>query len=257
MNQTPQISVLSYNIHKGFRAGGKRFVLHEIRKLLQETGVDLLFLQEVVGAHERHSKRFADWPEISQDAFLAEDVWTERLYGRNANHQYGHHGNAILSRFPLIRSENIDISTNRREQRGLLHAEMKFGEHGIIHLCCTHLDLTKRGRDKQLQRLCELIAERVPENAPLILAGDFNDWTKKLSRPLEKKLHLKEAVELTHGKLRATFPSSLPLLPLDRVYVRGLQVKDAKVLKGRDWKKLSDHVPVKAVLGFEESAHEA
>ena len=250
MTRLPQLSVLSYNIHKGFRTGGKQFVLPDIRRLLQETAVDIVFLQEVVGAHERHSQKFPNWPSSPQEVFLAEDVWSEHSYGQNANHQHGHHGNAILSRFPIIDSENIDISTNKRERRGLLHSKLELPDSVIVHACCTHLDLTKRGRTKQLHKLVELLQERIPKDAPLILAGDFNDWTKKLSGPLEKELGLQEAVELTHGKLRATFPAALPILSLDRVYIRGLQVMEAKVLRDRSWKKLSDHVPVQALLRF-------
>jgi endonuclease/exonuclease/phosphatase family metal-dependent hydrolase len=45
-----------------------------------------------------------------------------------------------------------------------------------------------------------------------------------------------------------TFPAFLPWLRLDRIYVRGFQVKSAQVLHGAQWAKLSDHAPILASL---------
>lgn len=252
MTKPKTLTVLSYNIHKGFRegfrAGSKGFCLPEIRNLIRTTNADLVFLQEVVGENRNHAKRVSGWPEEAQYEFLADSVWTEHSYGRNAVYRSGHHGNAILSRYPIEKAENFDISTNRRECRGLLHAKIRVDDGSLLHACCTHLDLTKRGRSKQLETLCDSLSERIPASHALILAGDFNDWRKELSEPLEERLGLKEVVKSTHGKHKATFPSSLPVLSLDRVYVRGLKILEAQVLKGRSWKKLSDHVPVQARL---------
>lgn len=248
MSKSLQLSVLSYNIHKGFRTGGKQFVLHDIRKLIRATGADLVFLQEVIGENSRHSKKISDWPEEAQYEFLADPIWPDHSYGKNAVYRGGHHGNALLSRYPIVKTENVDISTNRRERRGMLLSTITLESGAHIHACCTHLDLTKKGRATQIRHLCKLLYERVPEGEPLILAGDFNDWQKSASAPLEARLGLKEAIQQTHGKLKPTFPSSMPILSLDRVYARGLNVVDAKVLKGKAWRKLSDHVPVQAIF---------
>ncbi len=245
--EVESLKVLSYNIHKGFRTGGKRFVLQEMRELLRTTRVDLVFLQEVIGENTAHAKSIDDWPETSQYEYLADTVWNDHSYGRNAVHEDGHHGNAILSRFPIVSWENVDISTNRLERRGLLHTRIKIDDC-IVHACCTHLNLTKRGRNSQLKQLCSWIGRKIPGDAPLILAGDFNDWTNKLSEPLEKELGLKEVIEVKHGRLHPTFPASLPVFNLDRIYVRGLDISESKILKGKTWRKLSDHIPVQATL---------
>lgn len=244
-----QLKVLSYNIHKGFQSLSRKLVLEEIRELLRKTKVDIVFLQEVIGTHEEHSRRIKKWPVMSQYEFLADQIWREHCYGQNSAYQGGHHGNAILSRFPLNDSRNIDISTNRIERRGLLYAGSSLGVRlPKIHLCCTHLNLTKRGRTKQIRHLCKWIGAHVPEDQPLIVAGDFNDWTKKASDPLYRNLGLVEVMESAHKRLRATFPAILPVLSLDRIYVRGMKVVEAHILKGKAWRKLSDHVPVLATL---------
>ncbi len=242
------LKVLSYNIHKGFSIGGSKFVLHEIRQMLRDTGVDLVFLQEVLGENQHHAQKIGAWPTVSQYEFLADSVWQDHRYGQNAIYDGGHHGNAILSRFPISGWENLNISTNKRENRGILHTTIPIPGSSLIHACCTHLDLTHRGRINQLRQLTQWLDKKIPSSAPLILAGDFNDWSKKASHILNEELGLVEVIETSHGRLLATFPALLPILSLDRIYVRGLKIVEAKILREKIWRKLSDHVPVQATL---------
>ncbi len=243
------LKVLSYNIHKGFRVASKRFVLHEIRELLRSIEVDIVFLQEVIGEHTRHATAIEQWPATSQYEFLADEVWSDFSYGKNAVYEHGHHGNAILSRFPIQRWENLNISTSTYERRGLLFAESVIPKTtASIHVACTHLDLTQTGRISQVTQITDWIKQNVPTNAPLILAGDFNDWANRASAPLERDLGIVEVIKSSQGKLQATFPSVWPLFPLDRIYVRGFQRITASVLKEKVWRTLSDHLPVYAEL---------
>jgi endonuclease/exonuclease/phosphatase family metal-dependent hydrolase len=77
-------------------------MVHELRERLRELSADIVFLQEVQGLHLGHAERHADWPSQPQHEFLAEDVWGNHAYGRNMVYDHGHHGNAILSRFPIL-----------------------------------------------------------------------------------------------------------------------------------------------------------
>jgi len=45
-----------------------------------------------------------------------------------------------------------------------------------------------------------------------------------------------------------TFPAMLPFLKLDRIYLRGFAVRQARVLSGQNWKRLSDHAAIVADL---------
>lgn len=245
------LKILSYNIHKGFSLGGAKFVLHEIREMIRDTGVDLVFLQEVIGQHGKHSRAIGNWPTSSQYEFLADEVWTDHRYGQNAVYEDGDHGNAILSRFPIVSWNNLDISTNKRERRGLLHTAIQVpGLDRPLHACCTHLDLTQRGRMRQLTHLSQWIGDTIATSDPLIVAGDFNDWQKKASPMLRSRLNLVEVLESNRGKLFGTFPAIFPLLSLDRVYVRGAEITAAQILRGKRWQRLSDHIPVQATLHF-------
>ena len=143
----------------------------ELSRMVCEQGVDIIFLQEVIGEHSRLAARFMNWPESSQYEFLADTIWPDYAYGKNAVYDHGHHGNAILSRFPILRWENEDISAHRFESRGLLHCEITIpGWEVSLHCICVHLGLFKRGRGQQLQAIEERIRQLVPANAPLVLS---------------------------------------------------------------------------------------
>ena len=51
------LRVLTLNIHKGYTALNTRFMLHELRDAIRETGADLVFLQEVQGEHRAKADR--------------------------------------------------------------------------------------------------------------------------------------------------------------------------------------------------------
>ena len=110
------IRVVSYNIHKGRSATGSRESLSDLRLGLYGLRPDLLFLQEVQGRNELHSQLHA------QHESLGAALCMNTAYGCNAVRAQTDHGNALLSRFPILEHENQDISDHKLEQRGLLHA---------------------------------------------------------------------------------------------------------------------------------------
>lgn len=249
MQRIRSLTILSYNIHKGFSTSNINFVLRKMRESIRSVTPDIVFLQEVVGANEKHANHHADWPTESQFEFLADKVWPHFAYGKNAVYPEGHHGNAILSKFPIVAFSNIDLSTNPFEQRGVLHAEVALPGHDEpLHCLCLHLGLTRRGRKLQLERICDRIDEEIPVSASVILAGDFNDWSKVASATLARHADLHEAFKQKRGRYAATFPAALPLLALDRIYTRNLTVHEAAVLTGPTWRKLSDHAALLAEL---------
>ena len=243
------LRIATYNIHKGFTHFNRRMMLHELRDTLRQLDVDIVFLQEVLGQHQRHASRFENWPSEPQYEFLADQVWVDHAYGRNAVYDEGHHGNAILSRYPITRWENQDISHHQLESRGLLHCQMRLPDSKVmLHCICVHLALTERSRHYQIGALIERIRSMVPDGDPLIIAGDFNDWRNLGGRRLAKELEMIEAFHGHHGKIARSFPSALPLLRLDRIYTRGFEVDHAEVHHGKPWSRLSDHAALSAHL---------
>ena len=231
--------VLSYNIHKGFTIGNRSLVLEEIRHAIRTTNADLVCLQEVVGENTRYAAAFEKWAD-TQFEFLADEVWDYRAYGKNAVYDHGHHGNAILSKIPFTHHSNHDISILPFSQRGVLHAVTEEG----VHVLCAHFGLLAWERRHQIRELRTLL-QKIPATAPLILAGDFNDWNEKSHQTLIH-LGLREAMQDGTGRVQKTFPARWPVLRMDRIYYRNLTLQSAQRLEGSAWRKLSDHSPLLA-----------
>ena len=217
--------------------------------MLQKLHADIVFLQEVQDANEEHSKRFSAWPKAGQAEFLADMVWPAFSYGKNSVYPAGHHGNALLSKFPIFKTTNQDISAHTTEQRGMLHCEINIpGWEKPLHTICLHLGLFAQWRHQQLLTVANYIEHQIPSDVPLIIAGDFNDWSLRGGRQFAKKLNLREVFEHHVGKPARTFPSWLPVLRLDRIYIRGFTVKHVEVHSGPQFIKLSDHAILTATL---------
>ena len=246
--ENPPISVVTYNIHKGFSQFNQRMVVHELREQLRGMAPDIVFLQEVQGRNRRHAKQIDDWPQKPQHSFLAEDVW-QSAYGHNVVNGLGHYGNAILSRFPIADVFNQDVTHLRFERRGLLHCTVELSSCAVpVHCVCVHLSLFARSRRRQMDALSVYLEEIAEADSPLIVAGDFNDWRNEADRLLAERLGLCEVFAGSDGEPGRSFPARLPLLRLDRIYVRGLSVRSAQVHVGGPWSKISDHAALSAQL---------
>lgn len=240
--------VLTVNAHKGFGFFNRRFILRELRAAVQAVQADVVFLQEVLGQHEGHAARHADWPDAPQYEYLADTIWTDFAYGRNAVYPHGHHGNALLSRFPIRSHENHDASHPGDETRGLLHCVLQPpGEGPPVHTVCVHLGLRESHRQAQLQQLCALVRD-IPRGEPVVVAGDFNDWRLRGHRLLTACVDLHEVFVTAHEQPARTFPARLPLLRLDRIYVRDARSHQPMALPRTPWSHLSDHAPLAAEI---------
>ncbi len=228
-------------MHKGFSGGIPKYTFHQMRAEIRKLAPDLVFLQEVQGNHFE---------------LIAGEMWPHFSYGKNVIRPRGHHGNAFLSKFPILFSENINISQNRLEKRGLLHVVLQQApDLPKLHAICTHLNLFEASRRVQLEKIALHIKNNIPEVDSLILAGDFNDWRQSADGILSKSLKLTEAFKKLHGKHAKSFPSNFPMLSLDRVYFRGFQTHRALCLNMPPWNKLSDHLPLYVEL--REATHES
>lgn len=260
-----KLRIVTYNIHKGVSTLGRRPRIHALKQALTALQADIVFLQEVQGRHDllalRHS---GSWPSQGQHEYLAEDH-QHSAYGMNAVYDHGHHGNALLSSFPIVSAFNHDVSDHAFESRGILHCVVKIAEQDV-HCYVIHLGLFAGSRLRQTQSLIAAVESTAPPNAPLLIAGDFNDWTNALSNSLRERLGVYEVFDrrlssrsfgdylrrLSGRGLRKsparTFPSAMPVLQLDRIYVRGFEISQASVLHGASWARLSDHAPIVAEL---------
>ena len=154
------------------------------------------------------------------------------------------HGNALLSRWPVVSQGHEDMSDHRFEQRGLLHVCIEVDTR-VVHVIVAHLGLIPGSRTRQIEQMGYFIEREVPSDAPLIVAGDFNDWGGTLREALRRY----DLVDFAH-RHAPTYPSRLPLTQLDYVYARGLEPRGVHVPRGRIWGKMSDHLPLIAEFAF-------
>ncbi len=237
-----KVRVLTLNMHKGFTVFNRKFILPELREAVRTLSTDIVFLQEVHGSHNQHAARLSNWPTESQYEFLADSMWPEYAYGRNAVYPNGDHGNALLSKFPIVRYQNLDVSIGTIEQRGLLHSVLKMPDGKELHAICVHLGLRESHRQQQLALLCKLVND-LPANDAVIIAGDFNDWRVRANKILAQ-VGFHEAFFEEFGKSAKSFPARWPLLSLDRIYVRNATTHHPEVLHRQPWSHLSDHAPL-------------
>lgn len=240
------LRIMTINVHKGFNVFNRRHILPELRDAVNTLSTDMVFLQEVLGEHKKHALRFRDWPGVPQYEYLADTLWHDYAYGRNAVYPEGDHGNALLSRYPILQYDNRDVSIHGTEKRGLLHCQLGIPGQPGVHAVCVHLGLRQRHRRKQLRLLCELL-ESLPPQDPVIVAGDFNDWRQQADTILAG-CGLEEVFVRQHGRPAKTFPAHWPLLRLDRIYVRNATCREPRALYRKPWSHLSDHVPLIAEI---------
>ncbi|TSE19189.1 Endonuclease/Exonuclease/phosphatase family protein [Tepidimonas alkaliphilus] len=260
----PILRIATYNIHKGVQGVGplQRLEIHNLRHAVAQLDADIVCLQEVRAFHHRLARRFgAHWPHEPQAQVLAPPGWFA-VYHTNALTRHGEHGNALLSRFEVLAFAHRDVSDHALEQRGLLHVTLSVptspatqaeraavaapqGAQRVLHVIVVHLGLMHASRRRQVAALGRYLAEAVPPAAPLVVAGDFNDWGEQLHADLARlDLHTLTGVRVP------TFPARLPLLALDRIYVRGLRVLTLRAPREAPWRRLSDHLPLVAEVAW-------
>ena len=241
-----KVRVATYNIHKGVQGIGpqRRLEIHNLGHAVEQLDADIVCLQEVRKVHRREEQYFKRWPEMPQADFLAPEGY-EAIYRTNAYTRDGEHGNAMLSRWPVSSHQHEDISDHRFEQRGLLHSEVLVHERSV-HVVVVHLGLIRSSRARQILQLQRFIEREVPAHAPLLVAGDFNDWGDMVQQTL-----LTSGLNSFSGPRQSTFPARLPLVQLDYVYARGLVPLGVEVPRGRNWWRMSDHLPLIAEFGLE------
>ena len=233
------LRVATYNIHKGVQGIGprKRLEIHNLGHAVEQLDADIICLQEVRKEHRGHARQFKNWPAMGQAEFLA-PMGYEAIYQSNALTRHGEHGNALLSRWPVLTHQHEDMSDHRFEQRGLLHVEVLV--NGLaMHVVVIHLGLLRASRARQIQQLVRFVEREIPVNAPLLVAGDFNDWGTSVRQALSQA-----GLHAFQEKRAATFPSRLPLVQLDYVFARGLKPVSVEVPRGPIWTRMSDHLPL-------------
>ena len=234
------LRVLSYNIHRAIGVD-RRFRPDRIARVIAHHDPDVALLQEVDEGVPRSR-------ELDLARELAERLGYPHLaVGHNVSLRRGRYGNATLSRFPIARERNIDLSIRTRKRRGCQHTRIELGPGFALEAFNLHFGLSAQERRRQLGVLLRSKEmRRIAAGTPCVIGGDFNDW-RSLLRPVMAEAGFASATERGPGPALRTYPSFSPQGGLDRIYFRGgLRLVAARRCRLNLSRVASDHLPVLA-----------
>jgi endonuclease/exonuclease/phosphatase family metal-dependent hydrolase len=238
--------MLTYNIHKGIGGVDRKYRPERVRDTIAPFDPDFVLLQEVDEGAERSSGH-------RQVDLLGEMLGLRhRTFFPNVRlPSGGHYGNAILSRFPLLDTRNIDLSFPGTKRRSVLHARFRVRRDGeadhlrTVHVFNLHLGLSGGLRKLQIQKfLASHPFAYFHPRTPVVVAGDFND----LGGSLGPGFLMPAGFRTASPRIR-TFPAWAPVWALDGVYVRGdLDLVGVERSREEVARAASDHLPLLAEL---------
>lgn len=235
-----KLRVLTYNIHKCIGGVDRRYEPERVAAVLRELRADVLLLQEVdAGAPRSNGDRQVEL--LGDLVGMRYRTWFPNVDVRGG----GHYGNAILSRYPLLESANIDLTIRFKKRRSVLHSVLRVRHDDVdrtVHVFNMHLGLARYERRIQLHKFldCQPFAN-LHADTPIIVGGDLNDVYGRLGELLRPSGF--RGIE----KRPLTFPAWGPVRPLDAIFVRG-KVDFLKLSRCESElaRRASDHRPLVA-----------
>lgn len=225
------LRLLTYNIKHGLGLDGVED-LERAAELIRELKPDLVALQEIDQGAERSGG-------VMQAERLGELTGMHPAFGKFMDYQGGEYGLAVLSRFEIVEAVNHVLPPGR-EPRSALAVRVEPEGQPLLFVSL-HLYATEEERLSQAEKIVELVGS---EDAPVILAGDFN------SQPGDAVMSfLGESftVPSKNGD-RFTFRADEPTREIDFILLRPgerFEVIESRVI---DESNVSDHRPVLTVV---------
>jgi endonuclease/exonuclease/phosphatase family metal-dependent hydrolase len=211
--------------------------------VLAELDADIIALQEIFAVSDSTE---------GQMEILASELGLHAAFGCTRHHRGRPYGNAILTRWPILESRDMDISRQNRERRGCIRADLKT-PRGTLHVFNIHMGTSYFERRHQVKSLLSSKQLHEDLSGPRVLVGDFNEWIKGLTtRMLSEKF---ESLNLElHIRKRRSYPGFLPIMHLDHIFFeRPLFVERAELIRTRLSKIASDHLPLVATFTWNET----
>ncbi len=224
----PPIRLASYNIHKCVGTDGRHDPAR-IARVIAELAPDILALQEV-------DKRLGDRQGLLDLARIEAETGLVPVPVAGIRRAHGWHGNIILMRGAKVRDLS-QITLPGLEPRGALVADLELDSGAALRVIAAHLGLLRHSRRRQAGILTGLMAD-APHDT--ILMGDLNEWRIDPGAPLALD-------PLRGGHAPASFPSRMPLLPLDRIIASAPgSLRNIAVHRSAMSRIASDHLPITA-----------
>jgi len=251
-----KIRIMTYNVHRCIGLDRKASALR-VARVIDTYKPDIIALQELDTDHKRSGR-------VNQPFFIARYLNMHHYFHSSFQIGNGHHGNAILSRFPIqCKAARILPSLSgkvRSEFKGGLWAALvqpraviwvSFMINTIpVQFLATHLGLRKKERDIQLQTLLSPDWLGSAEcTHPVIFCGDLNARPRSsVCQKLRQRLIDVQLPSKNHKPL-PTFHNRLPISRIDHIFVSPeITVLKAMVPDSKLAKIASDHRPLIADL---------
>jgi endonuclease/exonuclease/phosphatase family metal-dependent hydrolase len=159
------VRVVTWNVWWRFGPWEER--LPAIAATLAALDADVVCLQEVWDDGTRN-----------QAAELGERLGLHHAYDAHLDLDRVRFGNAVLSRWPITRSEgrNLPAPPAQDERRRVMRADVD-GPRGPIQVFCTHLNWRfdqSEIRQDQVRAVCRFVKESPHRSFPAVLCGDLN-----------------------------------------------------------------------------------
>ncbi|GES48896.1 endonuclease [Rhizobium sp. NBRC 114257] len=229
--------IASYNVHKCVGAD-RRFDPERTSRVIHEIDADIIGLQEA-------DTRFGERTGILDLRRLERETGLIPVPISGVTKAHGWHGNVVLFKQGTVRDVH-QINLPGLEPRGALIAELELARGGSLRIIAAHLGLLHRSRAQQTRLIVDLMNDG--SETPTILLGDLNEWRLGDRSSLN-------TIQNAFGPLPPavpSFPSTLPLLALDRIManrrgmISAVEVHDSPLAR-----VASDHLPIKAVVSLE------
>jgi endonuclease/exonuclease/phosphatase family metal-dependent hydrolase len=235
--------VATYNIHTCVGVD-RRYDPDRIVAVLRELQADIIGLQEV-DARRRLNRPMDQWD------YFAAAMGFHAVAGANIGGHRGRFGNALLTRFPVRAVRHIDLSVGGYEPRGAIVAEL-LADDGPLLVVVTHLGLRAAERRLQIPRLLDGLLDGSTATEAVLVLGDLNEWRGRRGgvSTLDRRLGSAPAPR--------TFPSWMPVLPLDRIYAAGsIALRGVMVHRSALARIASDHLPLRGAIAWGQRSGEA
>lgn len=231
---TTAMTVVSYNIKHG-RGNDNVVDLSRTAGVLRSLAPDLVGLQEVDDLVTRSGG-------VPEAAWLGQALGLHHAFGRFMDYQGGAYGMAILSKFPIVSTQSVQLPEGN-EPRVALAVEVELPGQQRLMVVNVHFDWVDddRFRFAQAQTLTRFLDGLT---LPYVLLGDFNDVPESRTLALFKA-RAREAVKPAEDRL--TFSSTTPEKEIDFIFTAPAArwSGSAKVITEP---LVSDHRPVVASL---------
>jgi len=202
------LKFMTFNIRSANNKSGS-VELERIIEEIRETDADIVGLQEVDRSMPRSGYQ-------DQAGKIAEQLGYHYYYGDNINILGMQYGNALLSKFPILKAINHNLPKVKLEPRGLIEAEIDI-DGSLWHVFVTHLGLNYLERQKQMSYINNVISQK---DGNIVLLGDFNNYSDSMEMTIMESHLTDSAVKLNClNQFTFAWKNDVPNVRIDRIYV--------------------------------------